>query len=154
MFEGTVRFRFPATLVQAPGVLEHETDMVAIPELAYFSMEIAIDPTIPTYAGGLGILAGDTVIKEWYELHPHVTKVIGLEQMLDGELPRTPSHHSCLLLCVNPSDMTVEPTTEPFALIMVRCLSAIPQLGDDLPAHLDGYPCGVQSPDFFEFINR
>ena len=28
-------------------------------KVAYFSMEIAIDPGIPTYAGGLGILAGD-----------------------------------------------------------------------------------------------
>jgi glycogen phosphorylase len=27
--------------------------------IAYFSMEIALDPSIPTYAGGLGILAGD-----------------------------------------------------------------------------------------------
>jgi starch phosphorylase len=30
-------------------------------ETAYFSMEIALDPAIPTYAGGLGILAGDTL---------------------------------------------------------------------------------------------
>ena len=29
--------------------------------VAYFSMEIAVDPAIPTYAGGLGILAGDTL---------------------------------------------------------------------------------------------
>jgi glycogen phosphorylase len=29
--------------------------------IAYFSMEIAIDPTMPTYSGGLGVLAGDTV---------------------------------------------------------------------------------------------
>ena len=29
--------------------------------VAYFSMEIALDPSIPTYSGGLGILAGDTV---------------------------------------------------------------------------------------------
>ena len=28
---------------------------------AYFSMEIALKPEIPTYAGGLGILAGDTL---------------------------------------------------------------------------------------------
>ncbi|NVN11167.1 alpha-glucan family phosphorylase [Nguyenibacter vanlangensis] len=27
--------------------------------IAYFSMEIALDPAIPTYSGGLGILAGD-----------------------------------------------------------------------------------------------
>ncbi|MEM4658174.1 MAG: alpha-glucan family phosphorylase [Candidatus Methanosuratincola sp.] len=29
--------------------------------VAYFSMEIAIDSQIPTYSGGLGILAGDTI---------------------------------------------------------------------------------------------
>lgn len=28
-------------------------------EVAYFSMEIALDPRMPTYAGGLGVLAGD-----------------------------------------------------------------------------------------------
>jgi len=31
------------------------------PRAAYFSMEIALRPEIPTYAGGLGILAGDTL---------------------------------------------------------------------------------------------
>ena len=29
--------------------------------VAYFSMEIAINPVMPTYSGGLGILAGDTM---------------------------------------------------------------------------------------------
>ncbi len=29
------------------------------PRVAYFSMEIALDPNMPTYSGGLGILAGD-----------------------------------------------------------------------------------------------
>ncbi|MBI5853739.1 MAG: alpha-glucan family phosphorylase [Nitrospirae bacterium] len=29
--------------------------------IAYFSMEVAIDPGIPTYSGGLGVLAGDTL---------------------------------------------------------------------------------------------
>src|SRR5215471_6182486 len=31
------------------------------PRIAYFSMEIALEPDIPTYSGGLGILAGDTL---------------------------------------------------------------------------------------------
>ncbi|MFE3845658.1 alpha-glucan family phosphorylase [Thermoplasmatota archaeon] len=31
------------------------------PKIAYFSMEIGIDEHIPTYSGGLGILAGDTI---------------------------------------------------------------------------------------------
>lgn len=30
-------------------------------KIAYFSMEIALEPGIPTYSGGLGILAGDTL---------------------------------------------------------------------------------------------
>ena len=29
--------------------------------VAYFSMEIAVEPEMPTYSGGLGVLAGDTV---------------------------------------------------------------------------------------------
>ena len=31
------------------------------PKIAYFSMEIGINENIPTYSGGLGILAGDTI---------------------------------------------------------------------------------------------
>ncbi len=31
------------------------------PRIAYFSMEIALHPEIPTYSGGLGVLAGDTL---------------------------------------------------------------------------------------------
>ncbi len=30
-------------------------------QIAYFSMEIAVAPNIPTYSGGLGVLAGDTL---------------------------------------------------------------------------------------------
>jgi glucan phosphorylase len=29
--------------------------------IAYFSMEVGLDPAMPTYSGGLGILAGDTL---------------------------------------------------------------------------------------------
>ena len=29
--------------------------------IAYFSMEIALEPVMPTYSGGLGVLAGDTI---------------------------------------------------------------------------------------------
>jgi starch phosphorylase len=32
------------------------------PRIAYFSMEIALDPALPTYSGGLGILAGDMLL--------------------------------------------------------------------------------------------
>ena len=31
------------------------------PRIAYFTMEVALRDEVPTYAGGLGILAGDTV---------------------------------------------------------------------------------------------
>jgi starch phosphorylase len=34
---------------------------LSVPRIAYFSMEIALEPDIPTYSGGLGILAGDTM---------------------------------------------------------------------------------------------
>lgn len=36
--------------------------------IAYFTMEIGLEPDVPTYAGGLGILAGDTV-KSFADLH-------------------------------------------------------------------------------------
>jgi starch phosphorylase len=32
---------------------------VRLPSVAYFSMEIGLDPAMPTYSGGLGVLAGD-----------------------------------------------------------------------------------------------
>ena len=31
------------------------------PKIAYFTMEIGLEPFIPTYSGGLGVLSGDTV---------------------------------------------------------------------------------------------
>src|SRR5437588_7114749 len=31
------------------------------PRIAYFSMEVALASAIPTYSGGLGVLAGDTL---------------------------------------------------------------------------------------------
>jgi starch phosphorylase len=35
--------------------------MIQSPPIAYFSMEIGLDPAMHTYSGGLGILAGDTL---------------------------------------------------------------------------------------------
>ena len=32
-----------------------------LPAVAYFSMEVGLEPSMPTYSGGLGILAGDTL---------------------------------------------------------------------------------------------
>ncbi len=34
---------------------------IKTPLVAYFSMEIGLEPSVPTYAGGLGVLAGDTI---------------------------------------------------------------------------------------------
>ncbi|MCK5177509.1 MAG: hypothetical protein KAQ92_07305 [Candidatus Aenigmarchaeota archaeon] len=42
--------------------------------IAYFSMEIGLDSKIPTYSGGLGILAGDT-IRSCADLHIPVVVV-------------------------------------------------------------------------------
>lgn len=36
-------------------------EFLRVPRVAYFSMEIALRNEIPTYAGGLGVLAGDTL---------------------------------------------------------------------------------------------
>lgn len=36
-------------------------EMTKEPKIAYFSMEIGIHSNIPTYSGGLGVLAGDTI---------------------------------------------------------------------------------------------
>jgi starch phosphorylase len=38
-----------------PGTIVHP------PTVAYFSMEVGLDPAMPTYSGGLGMLAGDTL---------------------------------------------------------------------------------------------
>jgi hypothetical protein len=34
--------------------------------IAYFSMELALENTMPTYAGGLGVLAGDTLLRRGF----------------------------------------------------------------------------------------
>ena len=46
------------TSAQAPANLQPEGRDMAV---AYFSMEIGLEEAIPTYSGGLGILAGDTI---------------------------------------------------------------------------------------------
>lgn len=48
------KYLSPFKKVESPHV---ESDV----KIAYFSMEIGIDSQIPTYSGGLGILAGDTL---------------------------------------------------------------------------------------------
>jgi starch phosphorylase len=45
---------------KSPNPFSYETFPTA-GHVAYFSMEIAINPGMPTYSGGLGVLAGDTL---------------------------------------------------------------------------------------------
>src|SRR5215469_4292580 len=45
-----------STAAAAPAVLD-----LTRRSIAYFSMEIALSPALPTYSGGLGMLAGDTL---------------------------------------------------------------------------------------------
>ena len=39
----------------------HMRSFLGASRIAYFSMEIAIRSDIPTYSGGLGVLAGDSI---------------------------------------------------------------------------------------------
>ena len=55
------------------------SDLEGKPKIAYFSMEIGIDEHIPTYSGGLGILAGDT-IKSCADLNVPVVAVTLLSE--------------------------------------------------------------------------
>jgi starch phosphorylase len=48
----------PTDQPSSSGAMPHRTDDALV---AYFSMEIGLDPGMPTYAGGLGVLAGDTI---------------------------------------------------------------------------------------------
>jgi starch phosphorylase len=43
-----------------PGTALSSPDL-SLRDVAYFSMEIALSPALPTYSGGLGMLAGDTL---------------------------------------------------------------------------------------------
>ncbi len=40
---------------------DHKRIFLDGPRIAYFSMEIGMQSDIPTYSGGLGVLAGDSV---------------------------------------------------------------------------------------------
>jgi starch phosphorylase len=45
------------TSLAKQGAIDMETNRT----IAYFSMEIALEAGMPTYSGGLGVLAGDTI---------------------------------------------------------------------------------------------
>src|SRR5437868_12415595 len=46
---------------QTSSVRENGSRTPFAPNIAYFSMEICLEQGIPTYSGGLGVLAGDTL---------------------------------------------------------------------------------------------
>ncbi|MEB3246039.1 MAG: alpha-glucan family phosphorylase [Vampirovibrionales bacterium] len=56
----------PSSMLTHPdhAAVYHHTPYVsaALPRVAYFSMEMAIDPSLKTYAGGLGFLAGSNML--------------------------------------------------------------------------------------------
>src|SRR4029450_8796739 len=51
-----MRLTRPASTAPLAGSAPSQPDS---PRIAYFSMEIALHPAMPTYSGGLGMLAGD-----------------------------------------------------------------------------------------------
>jgi len=54
----THRMSFPTSSPSVPDVVSLD---LSARRIAYFSMEIALSPALPTYSGGLGMLAGDTL---------------------------------------------------------------------------------------------
>jgi starch phosphorylase len=59
MRKGSIkRMNFPSTLTPA---IQNQAPDLSSRTIAYFSMEIALSPALPTYSGGLGMLAGDTL---------------------------------------------------------------------------------------------
>ena len=91
-------------------------DLTKEPKIAYFSMEIGIKNDIPTYSGGLGVLAGDTIRTSADLKLPMVavtllTRKGYFRQELDGEgkqkeypVDWNPSHYMLLL----PAKVTVQ----------------------------------------------
>jgi starch phosphorylase len=55
------------SFLEAPGKYAVSDSLTSLADadtarrIAYFSMEVAVDPRMPTYGGGLGVLAGDTL---------------------------------------------------------------------------------------------
>ncbi len=72
------------------GATHVEDDMRESRRVAYFTMEVALDPGIPSYSGGLGVLAGD-MLRACADLHVPLVGVSMLwrrgyfEQVLDQD---------------------------------------------------------------------
>ncbi len=71
-------------------VVHADEDANEARRIAYFTMEVALDPDIPSYSGGLGVLAGD-MLRACADLHVPVVGVSMLwrkgyfEQVLDAQ---------------------------------------------------------------------
>jgi starch phosphorylase len=61
MSSETITSSDPVVRVAVPQADFESTGTLHAPRVAYFSMEVALGEEIPTYSGGLGILAGDTL---------------------------------------------------------------------------------------------
>lgn len=57
--QGACDYVFKDRIERLGAVVTHA--LLGIRKVAYFSMEIALESGIPTYSGGLGVLAGDTI---------------------------------------------------------------------------------------------
>jgi len=109
-----------------PEVLkEEETSVIdqfeGKPKIAYFSMEIGLDKHIPTYSGGLGILAGDT-LKSCADLNVPIVGITLLSengyfyQKIDEEgnqieLPFNFNINDFLVLLPSKTSVTIEDRT-------------------------------------------
>ena len=91
------------------------------PKIAYFSMEIGIDEHIPTYSGGLGVLAGDT-LKSCADLNVPIVGITLLSengyfyQKIDGEgnqieLPANFNVNDFLTILPSKTSVTIEDRT-------------------------------------------
>jgi predicted membrane protein len=73
-------------------VMVSERDVsITSPRIAYFSMEVGLDPAMPAYAGGLGVLAGDTLraaadLGQAFRWLPSLLVLLGIWQLGTGKL--------------------------------------------------------------------
>ena len=73
-------------------------EFILEPRVAYFSMEIALEDRIPTYSGGLGVLAGDTMRSAADLGMPMVAVTLASragyfrQRMVDGRQIEEPEH--------------------------------------------------------------
>jgi glycogen phosphorylase len=80
-------FQASAELYAVEPTPPDEAQDPAARRIAYFSMEVGVDPRMPIYSGGLGILAGDT-LRSCADLKVPVVGVSLLYTRVSGPDPR------------------------------------------------------------------